>query len=221
VHAFALIGGLFLYAVASEDPEKAEELLAAGRLQEARAIAEQALADPDLSARESLRWRWIAAESWWREGDYEEAADIYEKIADQGSDPVAAHAALRLARCRLEMWDPEGAERALLLLGEERDAALALERDELAAIALYVAERPKEARERFEALGTQLRDGTREDLDGAVEQLRKSFAELPASAAGGDDLEQSISAIQREMQALATTLSRIFSRSINACQPLG
>ena len=125
--------------------------MARGRFQEARDLARRALAGK-LSADEAGMWMWIVAEAFEGEGDHEEAAGVFKSIAAQGLGRASVEALLRLARCRLEMWDAPGASRALEDLGSKDLGELSARRDELAATAAFVGGRQEEALKLLEAL---------------------------------------------------------------------
>lgn len=72
----------------------------------------------------------------------------------------------------------------------------------------------------------KVRAETREDLDRAVGAIRSTVAETASASAkaapapaGLDDLEQSVAAIQREMQGLATVLARLEARPVATAAP--
>ncbi len=85
-------------------------------------------------------------------GDLEGAEALLEAALPDRSDTSSApRVAIELARCRLEMWDAEGARDAVAD-GEDWSETLGLDRIEVLAIADFMSGREASARERFARL---------------------------------------------------------------------
>jgi tetratricopeptide (TPR) repeat protein len=128
------------------DLARAGALLEAGRFGEARELADLAL-EGKPPAEEALLWRWLVAESYQLEGDYEEAERAYDALTRGGPPAARTEAALRLGKCRLRMSDTEAAMKALGTLGGTALGERAWEKEELEAIALFTAGKARAALE--------------------------------------------------------------------------
>ena len=167
--------------------EEAEALMAAGRYRDVRERAAAALKGSP-PAREAAIWKLVIAESFYMEGDLEEASKSYKELAHDAPAPLGTEAMLKAAKCHLRMWDTEGAQEALKSLSSVEEPGLTVERDELAAIATFLSGKQDEARKGFEALPRKSGAGWHYlglvafnggEFQKAVEYFQKAIAEEP------------------------------------------
>lgn len=117
--------------------------MGSGRFAEARELAARALRSAP--AGEALLWRWLVAESHQMEGDEEEAESAYAALAKDGPPAARTEAALRLAKCRLRMSDTDLGRKALAEVDAKALGERAWEKEELEAIALFIAGKAEDA----------------------------------------------------------------------------
>jgi tetratricopeptide (TPR) repeat protein len=165
---------------------RAESLIERGRFAEARRLAEARLGAVAPDGEEAIAWRCLVAESWRREGDIEEAETAYAGLAETAPGPIAVEASFRLAKCRLEMWDPAGARKALGTI--DAGAERADEREELRAIAVFVDGKAAEAERILSGLGRMSDSGwhylgliafNSGNHEAAVERFGRAIAAAP------------------------------------------
>lgn len=221
--AFAFPGALGAAERPGRDPfETAEALLEAQRFAEARDLALRALR-AGAAGEEALAWRLLIAESHQLEGDFEEAEKAYAALAGSARGPLGVEVALRLAKCRLQMWDAEKAAEALERippgeLGDRRP-----ERDELRAIALFVSGKAAEAQKILQGIERKSDAGWHYlgliafnvgDYAAAAKHFERALAEAPGdyynqlyraqSLLELDRLDEARSAFRRILEAVET-----------------
>lgn len=170
------------------DPfETAGALLEAQRFSEARDLALRALR-AGASGKEALAWRCLVAESYQLEGDFEEAEKAYAALAGSARGPLGVEVALRLAKCRLQMWDPRGAVEVLDRIPAEDLGDRRPEREELRAIALFVSGKAAEAQKILRGIERKSDSGWHYlgliafnvgDYAAAAEHFERALAEAP------------------------------------------
>lgn len=151
----ALCLGLLVRPVPGDAQEpallKARSLLSSGRYRDARRLAAERLAGAPSSAEPAV-WKWVIAESYQLEGDYEAAEGAYEGLTSTGPEWMAVDAGLEMAKCRIRMWDGKAALEALNRIPEKGLGPRAWKLDELEAVAFFVSGKQKAALEKLEAL---------------------------------------------------------------------